>query len=326
MRRRWCRARIMRRSRCRARILRRNWWRTWRFVRIIRCHLRVISIRWHGVALGKMLVGRRNAGGRITCKCLLLLVQGGMKILALLGVTLQRLRLTLRLKWISLTWTWSACVALSWGQRRRRRCRSPGSIIRWVEPKRSSTTLPVQSLLLLLLLLLMMLMVLMVLLARRRCRGRSVAGAGMGKSSIRTCRPTKRKRSRRRAACTGPAGVAAPVMLVEALHDLGLPLPFLGLLLLLLLPGHDIAARIALLAGAVAAVVVKAGPGRRPGPIQNLPGGPPGLAAAPGPAPFAGRCTPTTAAGMRVINARPTTSSAAASGTGGSPTGTALAV
>ena len=72
-------------------------------VRIIRCHLRVIPIRRHGVALGKMLVGRRNAGGGITSKCLLLLVQGGMKILALLGVTLQRLRLALSLEWISLT-------------------------------------------------------------------------------------------------------------------------------------------------------------------------------------------------------------------------------
>ena len=193
----------------------------------------------------------------------------------------------MRLDWIS----WTLAVSLSWGQCRGRRCRSAGSIICWVKSirvksMRSSATLLVHGLLLV-----VMILTMLVLLARRRCRGRSIAdtGSGMRRSSIGDTRSPTWKRSRRRAGSTVPTGIAAAVMLVKALHDLGLPLPLLGLLLLLLLPGHDIPTRIAFLSGTVATVVVKAGPRRRPGPIQNLPRGPPGLPTASGSGSFAGR-------------------------------------
>ena len=129
---------------------------------------------------------------------------------------------------------------------------------------------------------------------------------GVGQRTQIGSRGTPRKRGRRRTVRTGAVGhgggVAAPVMLVEGIDDLRLPLPLLGLLLpLLLAPGQGGAPprAAAPLAGAVAAVVVEAGPRRRPGPVQHLPGGPPGLAAA-APAPLAGRRR-AAAAGMRKL-------------------------
>ena len=135
---------------------------------------------------------------------------------------------------------------------------------------------------------------------------------GVGQRTQISARSTPRKRGRRRTVRTGAAahggGVAAPVMLVEGLDDLRLPLSLLGLLLpLLLAPGQGGAPprAAAPLAGAVAAVVVEAGPRRRPGPVQHLPGGPPGLAAATAAADAATAAAPgrrrAAAAGMRKL-------------------------
>ena len=145
---------------------------------------------------------------------------------------------------------------------------------------------------------------------------------GVGQRTQIGSRGTPRKRGRRRTVRTGAVGhgggVAAPVMLVEGIDNLRLPLPLLGLLLpLLLAPGQGGAPprAAAPLAGAIAAVVVEAGPRRRPGPVQHLPGGPPGLAAAAAdaaaaPAPLAGRRR-AAAAGMRKL---PITTSSSTTG------------